>query len=100
MNPNALAFLGAAVAVLYVLRLNDMRVGHHLPRCIAVQSLGLLASLWIYGSTNALPLWAQWCNAVVLLMLMGHLIATSERWIDGAPKEAETAPSPLDAIEL
>lgn len=91
---------GLLAAGMYVLRINDLRAGRHLPRCIAVQVAGLMAALWIMGSAALLPAWAQWLNAGALVALIGHLVATASAWEHGAPAEAETMPGALGDAEV
>lgn len=87
---------GLCAAALYVLRLNYLRAGTHLPRCIAVQGVGLIVASWVLGSTPGAPLWLQLVNGALLLLLTGHLVMTDAQWGRGAPAEAETRPMPLD----
>lgn len=87
---------GLTCAALYLTRLNALRPGMHIPRCIGAQSLGFVAACWVFGSSTSLPDAWQWCNFGVLCLMLAHLGATSERWDDGPPPEAETRPMPLD----
>lgn len=81
---------GLLSAGMYALRLNDLRVGRHLPRCIAVQAAGMLAALWIMGSTPGAPSWLLALNVLALVALATHILWTAHLWVHGAPREAET----------
>ena len=90
---------GLLSAGMYALRLNDLRVGRHLPRCIAVQAAGMLAALWIMGSTPGAAWWLLSINGLLLAMLAAHIVETAHLWTHGAPREAETETGSLDALE-
>lgn len=81
---------GLLAAGMYALRLNDLRAGRHLPRCIAVQTAGMLAALWVMGSTPGAPGWLLALNVLVLAALATHILWTAHLWEHGAPREAET----------
>ena len=89
---------GLTCAALYLVRLNALHPGMHLPRCIGAQSLGFVAACWIFGSSVVLPEWAQWLNFAALCVMLIHLGATSTRWDFGAPPESESRPMPLGGL--
>lgn len=80
---------GLLAAGMYVLRINAIRAGRHLPRCIAVQVAGLLVALWIMGSTPGAAWWLLAANVLVLVALATHILWTAHLWVHGAPREAE-----------
>ena len=90
---------GLLAAGMYALRINDLRAGRHLPRCIAVQVAGLLAALWIMGSTPGAAWWLLSINGGLLAALAAHIVETSHLWAHGAPREAETETGSMDALE-
>lgn len=92
---NLLVGGGLCSAALYLLRLNDLRVGRHLPRCIRVQRAGLIASAWVMGGGPLVPQWAQLATAGLLVLLLIHILVTYADWAAGAPRDAETVPGEL-----
>lgn len=87
---------GLTCAALYLVRLNALNPGTHLPRCIGAQALGFAAACWIFGASTSIPEWAQWINLCALCLMLIHLGATSTQWDFGAPPETESRPMPLD----
>ena len=92
---------GLLAAGMYVLRINDLRAGRHIPRCIAVQVAGLMAALWILGSTPGAAWLLLSINGLLLALLAAHIVETAHLWADGAPceVEVETETGSLDALE-
>ena len=94
-----LCLSGALCAYLYGLRLNELRVGHHLPLCISAQVIGLLCACWVMGSTPEFPPSWVWVNVIALALMLLHLGATSVRWVGGMPPpETESRRMPLDGL--
>ena len=92
---NWFIFAAAALAVwVYARRINDMTWWTHLTRCVAAQSAGALSSclLMYFSAGGESPGWMY----PVLLVILSHLSATSERWQDGPPPETESRPMPFD----
>lgn len=87
---------GLTCAALYLVRLNALHPGTHLPRCIGAQALGFAAACWVFGASTSIPEWAQWLNFGALCLMLIHLGATSTRWDFGAPPETESRPMPFD----
>ena len=91
---------GLLAAGMYVLRINDLRAGRHLHRCIAVQVAGLMAALWIMGSTPGAAWWLLSINGLLLALLAAHIVETAHLWVHGAPAEVETMPGALGQAKV